>query len=80
MLKERFIAVNNLIKTGSIAILNRDPNGLVEVQLAKTIWMQLTAEDLVRSIQGNLNRTFDRGVKWEIALETKSDVTIRLIV
>ena len=80
MLKERFIAVNDLIKRGSITILYRDPKGQVEVCLPKVIWMQLTAEDLVRSIQGNLNRTFVGGVEWKVVFESNGDVIIRLLL
>lgn len=80
MLKERFIAVNNLIESGSITILYRDPDGQVEVRLPQVIWMQLTAEDLVRSIQGNLNRTFDGGVEWKVIFKSHDDVIIRLLL
>lgn len=78
MLKERFIAVNDLIKDGVIEIVHQSPNGQVKVHLPKMIWLQLTGEDLLRSAQGNLNRTFHRDVECTVLSETNSHVMICL--
>lgn len=80
MLKERFIAVNDLIKDGIIEIIHRSPNGQVKVNLPKMLWMQLTGEDLLRSAQGNMNRVFHRDVECTVLLETNSHVMICLNV
>lgn len=80
MLKERFLAVNDLIKHGVVEIVHQSPNGQVKVKLPKTMWMQLTGEDLLRAAQGNMNRVFHRDVECTILLETNSHVMICLNV
>lgn len=80
MLKERYIAVNDLIKDGVIEIVHRSPNGQVKVNLPKMMWMQLTGEDLLRAAQGNMNRVFHRDVECTVLLETNSHVMICLNV
>lgn len=78
MLKERFLFVTESLANGTMTVTYCDSMGQVEVQLPKVMWMQLTAEDLIRGSEGNLNKVFHRDVQTVIVHESKWDVIIRL--
>jgi len=80
MLKERFLAITDLIKDGTIEIVYQSQGGQVEVRVPKMLWLQLTGEDLLRAAQGNLNRIFHRDVESTVVFDLNSHVIIRLNV
>lgn len=80
MIKDRFIMLTSLLQDGTIKILNRDSGGLVNITLPKCLWMQLTVEDISRSIQGDLNRVFVKRVEYSLTSETNTHVTIQFQV